>query len=215
MAVMCMRCGRDVAEAPGCEPGAYMGGAGGLYEAVPFGGTGNRPGVPRLQRRSWRTPPRALHGRALPEVRRPTHGLRLRADMEAGGAALRPHRRAGGGLVPAVPRRWPASEEQGVTLRHLPPPCHAPAVGSPSMSVEKDPLTPEALIAVIVRAARAGDRGATAWVRRHFSREDVRVLLDAPEMPSRGVLAEMVKQHLPSLAREHLEEREGAPPRKK
>lgn len=41
-----MRCGMDVAEAPGCEPGAYMDGAGGFYEAVPFGGTGTGPACP-------------------------------------------------------------------------------------------------------------------------------------------------------------------------
>ncbi len=35
MAVVCMSCGRDVAEVPGCALGTYMDGTGRFYQAIP------------------------------------------------------------------------------------------------------------------------------------------------------------------------------------
>jgi hypothetical protein len=41
-----MRCGRDVAKAPRCAPGACMAGAGQNYQAITFGWTGTGPACP-------------------------------------------------------------------------------------------------------------------------------------------------------------------------
>jgi len=46
MAVTCIRCGKDMDSAPGCVPGVYMDGAGGLYQPIPYSGAGTGPACP-------------------------------------------------------------------------------------------------------------------------------------------------------------------------
>jgi hypothetical protein len=87
-----------------------------------------------------------------------------------------------------------------------------------NMPDDKEAQLEQKQVANIVRAAREGDRKAAVWVRRMFSEEHARALLDGPRMPTLAEVARIIEKrgdHAQRTVRERIARERGAKSSKK